>query len=67
LTSAVEKQGKSTIERVKKKILEAQRERLNLPADTPLHEVPVPKVLDIFAGGGAIPNVPTLVVVHLYR
>jgi len=47
--------GENTIERAKKKILEAQRERLNLPADTPLNEVPAPKVLDIFAGGGAIP------------
>jgi putative DNA methylase len=47
--------GESTIERAKKKILEAQRERLNLPADTPLNQVPAPKVLDIFAGGGAIP------------
>lgn len=47
--------GESTIERAKKKILEAQRERLNLPADTPLNKVPPPKFLDIFAGGGAIP------------
>ncbi|MUL37157.1 DUF1156 domain-containing protein [Gloeocapsopsis dulcis] len=47
--------GENTVERAKKKILEAQRERLNLPADTPLNEVPAPKVLDIFAGGGAIP------------
>ncbi|MDV2993252.1 MAG: hypothetical protein N4J56_002906 [Chroococcidiopsis sp. SAG 2025] len=47
--------GENTIDRAKKKILEAQRERLNLPADTPLNEVPPPKVLDIFAGGGAIP------------
>ena len=47
--------GENTIERAKKKILEAQRERLDLPTDTPLYEVPAPKVLDIFAGGGAIP------------
>lgn len=47
--------GEDTIGRAKKKILEAQRERLNLPADTPLNEVPPPKVLDMFAGGGAIP------------
>lgn len=47
--------GEKTVERAKKKILEAQRERLNLPADIPLNEVPAPKVLDIFAGGGAIP------------
>ncbi len=47
--------GENTIARARKKILEAQRERLNLPADTPLNEVPPPKVLDMFAGGGAIP------------
>ena len=47
--------GQETINKAKKKILEAQRERLNLPADTPLSEVPPPKVLDMFAGGGAIP------------
>jgi putative DNA methylase len=47
--------GQETINKAKKKILEAQRERLNLPADTPLEEVPPPKVLDMFAGGGAIP------------
>jgi len=47
--------GEVTINKAKKKILEAQRERLNLPADTPLDEVPPPKVLDMFAGGGAIP------------
>lgn len=44
-----------TIENARKRILEAQRERLNLPANTPLNEVPPPKVLDMFAGGGAIP------------
>ncbi|MFB2837813.1 DUF1156 domain-containing protein [Floridanema evergladense] len=44
-----------TIEDARKKILEAQRERLNLPANTPLNQVPPPKVLDMFAGGGAIP------------
>ena len=47
--------GEQTIARARRKILEAQRERLNLPADTPLSEVPPPKVLDMFAGGGAIP------------
>lgn len=47
--------GQETINKAKKKILEAQRDRLNLPADTPLDEVPPPKVLDMFAGGGAIP------------
>jgi putative DNA methylase len=47
--------GEDTINKARKKILEAQRERLNLPADTPLNEVPPPKVLDMFAGGGAIP------------
>jgi putative DNA methylase len=47
--------GEQTIARARRKILEAQRERLNLPADTHLNEVPPPKVLDIFAGGGAIP------------
>ncbi len=44
-----------TIKDARKKILEAQRDRLGLPADTPLSEVPPPKVLDMFAGGGAIP------------
>lgn len=47
--------GQETIDKAKKKILEAQRNRLNLPVDTPLNEVPPPKVLDMFAGGGAIP------------
>ena len=47
--------GESTITKAKNKILEAQKERLNLPSDTPLNEVPPPKVLDMFAGGGAIP------------
>lgn len=47
--------GQETINKAKKKILEAQRDRLNLPADTLLDEVPPPKVLDMFAGGGAIP------------
>ena len=47
--------GENTIARARKKILEAQRDRLNLPDDTPLNEVPPPKVLDMFAGGGAIP------------
>lgn len=47
--------GEVTINKAKRQILEAQRERLNLPADTPLNQVPPPKVLDMFAGGGAIP------------
>ncbi|WDD35949.1 DUF1156 domain-containing protein (plasmid) [Nostoc sp. UHCC 0926] len=47
--------GKDTINKAKRQILEAQRERLNLPADTPLNQVPPPKVLDMFSGGGAIP------------
>lgn len=47
--------GETTIKDARRKILEAQRERLNLPDDTPLNEVPPPKVLDMFAGGGAIP------------
>ena len=45
----------NTIKKARKNILEAQRDRLGLPADTPLKEVPPPKVLDMFAGGGAIP------------
>ncbi|WP_069791012.1 DUF1156 domain-containing protein (plasmid) [Cyanobacterium sp. IPPAS B-1200] len=45
----------NTINKAKKSILEAQRDRLGLPANTPLKEVPPPKVLDMFAGGGAIP------------
>jgi len=40
-------------------ILEAHRQRLiqagEIPPDTPLEQVPPPKVLDMFAGGGAIP------------
>ncbi|MBD2513895.1 DUF1156 domain-containing protein [Nostoc sp. FACHB-973] len=47
--------GEATIAKAKRQILEAQRERLNLPADTPLNQVPPPKVLDMFSGGGAIP------------
>ena len=47
--------GEVTINKAKRQILEAQRERLNLPADTPLNQVPPPKVLDMFSGGGAIP------------
>ena len=47
--------GDVTIAKARKLILEAQRERLELPGDTPLDEVPAPKVLDMFAGGGAIP------------
>jgi len=44
-----------TISKAKDAILEAQRERLGLPVGTPLKDVPPPKVLDMFAGGGAIP------------
>ncbi|MEH2001956.1 MAG: DUF1156 domain-containing protein [Nostoc sp.] len=49
------KAGEVTIAKAKRQILEAQRERLNLPKDTPLNQVPPPKVLDMFSGGGAIP------------
>ncbi|XHX78985.1 MAG: DUF1156 domain-containing protein [Stenomitos frigidus ULC029] len=47
--------GEETIKKARRQILEAQRDRLGLPADTPLKDVPPPKVLDMFAGGGAIP------------
>ena len=47
--------GEETIAKAKRSILEAQRTRLGLPENTPLNEVPSPKVLDMFAGGGAIP------------
>ncbi|MBW4444359.1 MAG: DUF1156 domain-containing protein [Plectolyngbya sp. WJT66-NPBG17] len=47
--------GEETIAKARKQILEAQRDRLNLPSDTPLKDVPAPKVLDMFAGRGAIP------------
>ncbi len=47
--------GETTINKAKRQILEAQRERLNLSANTPLNKVPPPKVLDMFSGGGAIP------------
>lgn len=47
--------GEQTITKARTQILEAQRERLGLGADTPLKDVPLPKVLDMFAGGGAIP------------
>lgn len=49
------KAGDVTISKAKKMILEAQRDRLGLPPETPLKDVPAPKVLDMFAGGGAIP------------
>ena len=49
------KAGDVTISKAKQMILEAQRDRLNLPPETPLKDVPAPKVLDMFAGGGAIP------------
>lgn len=44
-----------TISKAKDAILDAQRERLGLPVGTKLQDVPPPKVLDMFAGGGAIP------------
>lgn len=47
--------GEQVIAKARTQILEAQRERLGLSADTPLKDVPLPKVLDMFAGGGAIP------------
>ncbi|MBE9146289.1 DUF1156 domain-containing protein [Planktothrix mougeotii] len=47
--------GTPTLEKARKQILEAQKVRLNLPENTPLDKVPPPKVLDMFAGGGAIP------------
>ncbi|PSB15315.1 DUF1156 domain-containing protein [Phormidesmis priestleyi ULC007] len=47
--------GEETIKKARRQILEAQRDRLGLPTDTPLKDVPPPKVLDMFAGGGAIP------------
>lgn len=49
------KAGDVTISKAKQMILEAQRDRLNLPPERPLKDVPAPKVLDMFAGGGAIP------------
>ena len=49
------KASEDTIAKARRSILEAQRERLGLPEGTPLSEVPPPKVLDMFAGGGAIP------------
>lgn len=47
--------SETTIDKAKKAILEAQRTRLGLSENTPLKDVPPPKVLDMFAGGGAIP------------
>jgi putative DNA methylase len=47
--------GDVAIQKARKAILEAHRERLGLPESMPLSEVPPPKVLDMFAGGGAIP------------
>lgn len=47
--------GEDTIKKARRQILEAQSDRLGLPSDTPLKDVPPPKVLDMFAGGGAIP------------
>lgn len=49
------KASEDTIAKARRSILEAQRTRLGLPETTPLSEVPPPKVLDMFAGGGAIP------------
>ncbi|MFZ1026982.1 MAG: DUF1156 domain-containing protein [Limnoraphis robusta] len=47
--------GEPTLKKAREQILEAQRQRLGLPENTPLEDVPPPKVLDMFAGGGAIP------------
>ncbi|GFE72151.1 DUF1156 domain-containing protein [Chroococcus sp. FPU101] len=47
--------SETTIDKAKKAILETQRTRLGLSENTPLKDVPPPKVLDMFAGGGAIP------------
>ena len=49
------KAGDVTISKARRMILEAQRDRLHLPPETSLEDVPAPKVLDMFAGGGAIP------------
>lgn len=47
------------LEPARKAILESHKQRLveagEISADTPLDQVPRPKVLDCFAGGGAIP------------
>ncbi len=47
--------SEDTIKKARKAILEAQRTRLGLPSNTPLTDVPAPKMADLFAGGGAIP------------
>uniref|UniRef100_UPI0030DA38DB DUF1156 domain-containing protein n=1 Tax=Cyanothece sp. BG0011 TaxID=2082950 RepID=UPI0030DA38DB len=47
--------SEETIKKARKAILEAQRTRLGLPDNTPLKEVPAPKMADLFSGGGAIP------------
>ncbi|MEA5512319.1 DUF1156 domain-containing protein [Crocosphaera sp. UHCC 0190] len=47
--------SEETIKKARNAILEAQRTRLGLPENTPLKEVPAPKIADLFAGGGAIP------------
>ncbi len=47
--------GEPTLKKAREQILEAQRQRLGLPENTPLEDVPPPTVLDMFAGGGAIP------------
>ncbi|WLT40532.1 DUF1156 domain-containing protein (plasmid) [Synechocystis sp. B12] len=49
------KASEETIKKAQKAILEAQRTRLGLPENTPLSEVPPPKVLDMFAGVGQFP------------
>lgn len=41
--------GEQVIAKARTQILEAQRERLGLSADTPLKDVPLPKVLDMLA------------------
>ncbi|NJR57253.1 MAG: DUF1156 domain-containing protein [Acaryochloris sp. CRU_2_0] len=47
--------GKDVVDKAKKTILEAHRRRLGLSETISLDKVPPPKVLDMFAGGGAIP------------
>lgn len=44
--------GEETIAKARRAILEAQKQRLGLPEETKLEDVPPPKVLDMFAGGG---------------
>lgn len=50
---------RAIVAQARRHILEAHRQRLieagEIPPGTPLEQVPPPKVLDMFAGGGAIP------------